>query len=262
MRREKTYFDTKFDQEVISSANVRLRELADGDPSTHELVQRIVQTQANEGWEFDTDQEFFDAYRGNVTYAVFERHYTNHRMTVLFKGNATQVSLRAPSRSEVLSLAEPFEEKADTCRLPVSPRSERPSIFIGHGRSPLWRDLKDHLHDHHHFEVQAYEIGARAGHTIRDVLEEMLLKSSFALLVMTGEDMDAAGGLHARENVVHETGLFQGRLGFTRAIVLLEEGTYEFSNIHGINQVRFSRGNIRETYGEVLATIRREFGGV
>jgi predicted nucleotide-binding protein len=53
--------------------------------------------------------------------------------------------------------------------------------------------------------------------------------------------------------------LFQGKLGFSRAIVLLEEGTEEFSNIHGIEQIRFSRGNIKETYGEILATVKREF---
>lgn len=89
----------------------------------------------------------------------------------------------------------------------------------------------------------------------------MLAKSAFALLVMTGEDEMVDGGTRARQNVVHETGLFQGRLGFHRAVVLLEEGTEEFSNIHGIEQIRFSKGNIKETFGEVLATIRREFPG-
>jgi len=77
---------------------------------------------------------------------------------------------------------------------------------------------------------------------------------------MTGEDKDAEGKLRARENVIHELGLFQGHLGFSRAIVLLEEGTEEFSNIHGIHQIRYSKGNIKETFGEVLATLRREFG--
>lgn len=42
--------------------------------------------------------------------------------------------------------------------------------------------------------------------------------------------------------------------------MLLEEGTQEFSNIQGIQQIRYSKGNIRETFGDVLATIRREFG--
>jgi predicted nucleotide-binding protein len=87
----------------------------------------------------------------------------------------------------------------------------------------------------------------------------MLNKSSFALLVLTGEDEHADGEIHARENVIHELGLFQGNIGFTRAIALLEEGVKEFSNILGINQIRFSKGNIREVYGDVIASIRREF---
>jgi len=68
------------------------------------------------------------------------------------------------------------------------------------------------------------------------------------------------GTVRARQNVIHEIGLFQGRLGFTKAIVLKEEGTEEFSNIHGVQQIRYSRGNIRETFGDVLATLSKEFG--
>ena len=132
-------------------------------------------------------------------------------------------------------------------------------IFIGHGESTAWRDLKDHLTDKHGYRIEAYETGARAGHTIRDVLEDMSRKSSFALLVMTGEDKDEKGNLKARPNVIHEVGLFQGKLGFSRAIVLLEKDTEEFSNLHGIQQIRFSKGNIKETFGEVLATLKREF---
>jgi len=86
-----------------------------------------------------------------------------------------------------------------------------------------------------------------------------LRRTSFALLVLTGEDKGSDGKWHARENVIHELGLFQGKLGFARAIVLLEEGTEEFSNIHGIQQIRFAKGRVRETFGDVLATLRREF---
>ena len=118
---------------------------------------------------------------------------------------------------------------------------------------------KDHLHDKHGYNIEAYEVGARAGHAVRDILEEMLSKSSFAIIVMTGEDKDDKGTMHARDNVMHELGLFQGRLGFPRAIVLLEEGTQEFSNIHGIQQIRYSPNNIKETFGDVLATLKREF---
>ena len=118
--------------------------------------------------------------------------------------------------------------------------------------------MKDHLHEKHGYEVEAYETGARAGHEIRDVLEKMMNKVSFAILVMTGEDEVEGGKMRARQNVVHELGLFQGHLGFTKAIVLLEDGTEAFSNLSGVQQIRYGKENIKETFGEVLATLRRE----
>lgn len=58
----------------------------------------------------------------------------------------------------------------------------------------------------------------------------------------------------ARQNVIHEAGLFQGRLGFMRAIVLLEEGCEEFSNIHGLGQIRFPA----PAFEEVRQVLERE----
>jgi len=149
-------------------------------------------------------------------------------------------------------------EKDDTKALDL-PSNEQVKIFIGHGRTNDWRDLKDHLQDKHKYEVIAYEVGSRAGFSIKEVLEKMLTESSFALLVFTPEDEDKAGGFHARENVIHELGLFQAKLGFNRAIAIISSKVDEFSNIHGITQIRYSEGNIKETYGEILATIKREF---
>ena len=86
-----------------------------------------------------------------------------------------------------------------------------------------------------------------------------MASSSLALLVLTGDDKVADGTYRARQNLIHEAGLFQGKLGISRAIILMEDGVEEFSNIAGIHQIRFSKGNIKETFGDVLATIRREF---
>jgi predicted nucleotide-binding protein len=135
------------------------------------------------------------------------------------------------------------------------------TIFIAHGRDAQWRELKDHLTDKQQFRhVSAYETGERAGLTVIEILKGLLDSASFAVLVHTAEDMEASGARHARLNVVHETGLFQGRLGFARAVVLLENGCDDFTNIAGLHQIRFAHGNIASTFGNVLAAIDREFG--
>ena len=86
----------------------------------------------------------------------------------------------------------------------------------------------------------------------------MLGRAWFAFLVMTGEDLHGDGAAHARENVIHEAGLFQGRLGFERAIILLEEGCAEFSNIHGLTTIRFPAGNIEPKFEEIRRVLERE----
>jgi 8-oxo-dGTP pyrophosphatase MutT (NUDIX family) len=135
---------------------------------------------------------------------------------------------------------------------------EMVKVFIGHGHSPAWRELADHLRDQHGCRVDTFESAPRAGRTISDILTEMAKQASFAILVHTAEDEQADGGQRARQNVVHETGLFQGRLGISRAIVLRQRGCEDFSNIAGVQELHYSH-EIREAFGEVVAVLRREF---
>jgi predicted nucleotide-binding protein len=86
----------------------------------------------------------------------------------------------------------------------------------------------------------------------------MLDDAAIAFLVMTAEEEKADGKMQARMNVVHEAGLFQGRLGFSRAIVMLEEGCDEFSNIEGLGQIRFPKNNIRAVFHDVQLVLERE----
>ena len=75
---------------------------------------------------------------------------------------------------------------------------------------------------------------------------------------MTGEDEHNDGTLHARENVIHEIGLFQGRLSWRKAIVLIEDVCREFSNIEGLGQVRYRKGDIASCFEEVRRILERE----
>lgn len=132
------------------------------------------------------------------------------------------------------------------------------NVFIGHGRSADWRELKDFVNDRLGLPWDEFNRVPVAGVTNITRLAQMLEQSCFAFLVMTAEDEQADGNHHARMNVIHEVGLFQGRLGFERAIVLLEEGCEEFSNIQGLGQIRFPKGNISAIFEDVRAVLERE----
>lgn len=131
-------------------------------------------------------------------------------------------------------------------------------VFIGHGGSPQWRELKDYVQDQLGVPVDEFNRVPTAGYSTIARLSEMLDSAAMAFLVMTAEDETPDGELRARQNVIHEVGLFQGRLGFDKAIVMVEEGCEGFSNIHGLTQVRYPEGNISAKFHEVRAVLERE----
>ena len=268
MEKTKKYKYTHFSADVLSEAGQAFRHEIDPEAKCEFSYILDVSTGDAE-WSHDSIEEFMADYRkseGYVYFVVGQKESPFSRLVVSVYGSDNDrdslVRVQAPDRPKVEAVFGVFEKHVDNSRLPIEPPKPsrtKPTVFIGHGHSPLWRDLKDHLQDKHDYEVEAYEVGARAGHGIRDILTEMLKQSTFAVLVMTGEDETKDNRLQPRLNVVHELGLFQGRLGFSRAIMLLEEETQEFSNMDGVHQIRFSKGNIKETFGEVLATLHREF---
>jgi predicted nucleotide-binding protein len=131
-------------------------------------------------------------------------------------------------------------------------------IFIGHGRSPIWRELKEFLGERLNLECEEFNRESTAGISTTERLQKMLDSSSFAFLLMTGEDEYVDNTYHARENVIHEVGLFQGRLGAKKAIILLEDGCNEFSNITGLGQIRFPRGKLSVAFEEIRRVLERE----
>jgi len=270
MEKSKDYNRIKFSPEKLKEAISKWSEKVP-DKTKIEVNQRSIEL-LDESWSYDSDEEFFADFRKEYKRAHFQLRYYEDKLWYILDYvssmqsvhyQSTTISITAPSRIEIEDVFYVFDNNSAQFQLPEidKPIEEEmpPTIFIGHGNNSQWKDLKNHLTELHNYKVEAYETGARAGHTIRDILDDMLTKSSIAFLVLTGEDKLEDGKIYARPNVIHETGLFQGRLGFSRAIVLLEEGVNEFSNLNGIQQIRFSKGNIRETFGDIIATIKREF---
>lgn len=274
MKKEKEFDFCKFPVSVWRNALKTL--FSDDETETFVGITLGVRTD-DANWQYDEIEEFSADYRKTSRSASLHHYKSGKELSLSVRGSymstpdrrfvwgwQTDVGVRAQSRSEIEQVFALFEDAVPTARHVPPPKkveTPKPLIFVGHGRSSQWRDLKDHLTEQHGYLVKSFESGARAGHTIRDVLEELMTQSTFAVLVLTAEDEQADGQLRARQNVVHEVGLFQGKLGFQKAIMLVEEGCEGFSNVQGVLQIRFSAGNIRETFGDVLATLRRESQG-
>jgi predicted nucleotide-binding protein len=160
-------------------------------------------------------------------------------------------SARARVDEQIKMLQQSFEAAA-------KPKQMRNKIFIGHGRSLVWHQLKAFLNDRLHRACAEFNSDAVAGMTTTARLEELLDEANFAFLVMTADDMHANNSFHARENVIHEAGLFQGRLGFHRAIILLEDGCTQFSNIHGLTHIAFPKGNLEPAFEKIRQVLERE----
>lgn len=80
------------------------------------------------------------------------------------------------------------------------------NVFIGHGRSSVWRELKDFVEKRLKLPVDEFNRVPIAGLTNIARLSEMLESAAIAFLIMTGEDEQPDGTSRARMNVVHEAG--------------------------------------------------------
>ena len=197
--------------------------------------------------------------------------YREHEYHIIWSGSQT-INMSDQGRQRgfdagipsSLGMLEGLVKRLDEERLDFAPvqlgteMMKIETVFIGHGRSREWLALQSFLKDRLDLQCVEFNTESAAGLATTERLSELLNQAVFAFLVMTAEDEQADGSKRARENVVHEAGLFQGRLTFKKAIVVLEEDCVEFSNIHGLGQIRFRKGQIESCFEEVRKVLERE----
>lgn len=133
-----------------------------------------------------------------------------------------------------------------------------PRIFIGHGRSRLWARVQVFLEHDLGLRTINYEAESRIGESIAPILEQFLDQAAFAVLLLTAEDETTQGMKRARQNVVHEIGLFQGKLGFRKVVLLQQDGIEEFSNVAGLQYLPFEGDKIESAFYELRRVLQRE----
>lgn len=134
------------------------------------------------------------------------------------------------------------------------------AVFIAHGRSKLWNEVLRFLKDDLNLtDVNYFEKESQTGRSIADALKDFHRETGFAIVVMTAEDDTATNTIRTRQNVIHEIGFFQGKLGFEKVAILKQDGVESFSNIDGIQYIPFSGDNISQTFYELQRVLKREY---
>lgn len=161
MERTKRYESAIFSAEVIKEA-VKVFDSFD----TEDTLQKILTIDTEKDtWRYDTENEFYAAYREGFNRASFSKNCMDYSFDITVYGvfsdynKDTEVSIEAPDKLEILKVFEIFEANYADAKIPeetpVDAEPPSPTIFIGHGKNPAWRDLKDHLHEKHGYEVEA-----------------------------------------------------------------------------------------------------------
>lgn len=144
-----------------------------------------------------------------------------------------------------------FEIRAHSELATPEATASDPLIFISHGRASDWREVQSYIERDIGFATLELAQEPNLGRTVLQKLEQESNRCSSAVIVMTGDDIDAAGNARARENVLHEIGYFQAKFGLAGVCLLHEDGTNITSNIHGLVYIPFPKGRIEATLGSL-----------
>ena len=136
---------------------------------------------------------------------------------------------------------------------------ERPNrIFISHGQSKEWYKVQAFVEKDLGFMTLELAQEANLGRTVLQKLNEEATRCSYAIIVMTGDDIFEKH-VRARENVMHEIGFFQGKYGLQNVVLLHEEGVNIPSNIHGIVYIPFPKDTVDATFGTLMRELKAIF---
>jgi CRP/FNR family transcriptional regulator, cyclic AMP receptor protein len=145
----------------------------------------------------------------------------------------------------------------------IRPPNEIPNIFIGSSKEalPVARALESGLSDET-VVVRVWESDIfQASDTTIESLENAIMQSDFAILVLAPDDYVESREVHRRaprDNVVFELGLFMGALGRRRTYIVLPQNTpvKKPSDLLGINVLSYSQESSAELATSIAAACR------
>jgi len=187
----------------------------------------------------------YDDFQSILTEPSLEMYQPDTTLPKVFHYNRDQLELLARDIDQL------FEIRANSeLSQPVQQPSTDPKrSFISHGRSADWREVQAFIEKDVGLATLELSQEPSSGQTIIEKLERNASTCDSAVIVMTGDDIDADGQARARENVMHEIGFFQAKYGRSRVCLLHEEAVSIPTNLSGVVYVPFPKGNISASFG-------------
>jgi hypothetical protein len=130
-------------------------------------------------------------------------------------------------------------------------------VFVAHGANPQWRQVQGFLEDYCGLPVFGLSSQAH-GADLANQIRANLAECGFGVCVLTAESAGPGDLGYADQSVVHQAGLLQGRYGFRRVAILVEQGCEAFSNVAGLIRLDFPKGHIETTFWHLEQMLRRE----
>lgn len=159
MKYSKSFEGVKFTEDAIRKSIEKFDEVFKGNEPLEVYFSHLVIETGNDEWSFDDESHFFVAYE-DCTSALYIRNLYKETHSIELASikfsfhkefRSTTVSIETKvqhGRALILKVMEVLSSKEQQCRLPEKSDSNL-KIFIGHGHSKAWRELKDHLVDKH-----------------------------------------------------------------------------------------------------------------
>lgn len=129
-------------------------------------------------------------------------------------------------------------------------------IFISHGSNSEWFAVQRFLEDRFDAPVHSFESASWGGREITEAISSYLERCGLSVCVLTAEDFTGDGRKFARQNVIHEVGLFQGQHGFDSVVLLVEEGCDFVPQAAVPYTIFFPRNKIHRTFYQLAEIIK------
>lgn len=136
----------------------------------------------------------------------------------------------------------------------------QPRVLILHDENPQWQDVRRFVEQRCGLETEHLSpVDFGVGH-FETAVGDQLAACGFAVCILSAKD--TVQGLRQPDQVVvHQVGILQGRYGFGKVAILVEEGCDLFTNLSGLIRLEFPKGRVEVKFLELHRMLLRELPG-